>query len=242
MKPACGLCDDPPGHNLAATWGDGIYQYDKNLNPIPVDIQGMENPGGLFVWSMCASADSNTIWLSSQKGMYALNQANNTVKYYNPPVLENMMVRQIVEDKNGNLWLGTQNTGLFKWKSVNGKTRNEKEISLFPGMPVVPVNKLTIDSKGYLWVATPETGVYVIDPELDKVLMHFSDKGEGSLQLPEAGASSVLEYDDSLMIITTATRIIRYDRKLNRSAIVGSSGIISGFITAIEKDKMAICG
>ncbi len=225
------------GTILAATWGDGIYQYDKNLNPIPVDFKGMKNPGGLFVWSMYASADSNIIWISSQKGMYALNQANRTAKFYNPPILENKTVRQIAEDKNGNLWLGTQNYGLFKWKSVNGKTRNEKEISLYPGMPAVAVNKLTIDSRGYLWVATPETGVYVIDPETDKVHIHFSDKGEGPLQLPEAGTSSVLEYDDSLMIITTATRIIRYNWKLNRSSLVGHSGIISGFITAMEKDN-----
>ncbi len=224
------------GTLLVGTWGDGLYQYDKNFNLIPANIKGFDNNGGPSIWSMCASLDSNTIWMSSQPGIYAINQKNRSSKFYNPAVLENKTIRQIAEDKNGNLWLGMHSTGVFKWNAAKGKNKFDEGMAAVTAVPRVQVNKITIDSKGYVWIATPETGAYVIDPVSDKVITHFSDTANGEKKLPERGVSSVLEYDDSTMIITTATRIFRYNRILKQSSVIGSREIISGFITAVQKD------
>jgi ligand-binding sensor domain-containing protein len=225
------------GTVLAGNWGDGLYQYDKGFNVIPANIKGFDNKGGPSIWSMFASRDGNTIWMSSQPGIYAIDQKNSMVKFYNPAVLENKTIRQITEDKNGNLWLGMHSTGVFKWTAAKGKNRFDEGMAAVTDLPRVQVNKITIDSKGYIWIATPETGAYVIDPVSDKVIMHFSDTANGEKKLPERGVSSVLEYDDSTMIITTATRIFRYNRILKQSSVIGSKEMISGFITAVEKDK-----
>ncbi len=39
------------------------------------------------------------------------------------------------------------------------------------------------------------------------------------------------------MIITTATHVVRYNRITNHISAIGRSGIISGFIAAVEKDR-----
>ena len=225
------------GTILAGSWVDGIYQYDSNFNLIPTNIKGIDNRSGPNAWSMYASKDSNTLWISAQPGIYAIDQAKRSSKYYNPTELSHHTIRQIVEDRSGNLWLGTDDKGVYKWAAKNGKIDFSKGPVPVTAIPEVQINKITIDSKGQLWIATPETGLYVMDPALDKVSMHFSGQESPPFQLPESGISSVLEYDDSTMIITTATHVVRYNRITNHISAIGRSGIISGFIAAVEKDR-----
>jgi len=128
-------------------------------------------------------------------------------------------------------------TGLFKWTAANGGTNFDEGIAAFTAVPRVMINKITVDSKGYVWIGTPENGVYVIDPNTDKIVLRFSETSEGAKRLPERGVSSILEYNDSLMIITTATRVVVYNRILQSLSVIGEYGMISGFITAVQKDK-----
>jgi len=225
------------GTILAGSWMDGLYQYDSDFNLIPTNIKGIDNLSGPNVWSMYASKDSNTLWISSQPGIYAIDQTKRTSKYYNPPELDHHTIRQIAEDRDGNLWLGTDNKGVYKWAASNGKIDFSKGPVPITAIPEVQINKITIDSKGQIWIATPETGLFVMEPASDKVRMHFSGSERPPFQLPESGISSVLEYDDSTLIITTATHIVKYNRVTNRISPIGRSGVISGFIASVEKDR-----
>lgn len=225
------------GTILSATLGDGIYQYDKDFNLIPGGINGIDSKNGIHIWCMAASRDSNTIWMGADSGIYAMGQDERSPVYFRLPVLGNMPIRQIVEDGKGNLWLGLQNSGVFKWKDVHGKNSQIKNIAAIPDVPPVTINKIMIDKKGYVWIGTPENGLYVIDPETEKLIMHFTDTSGNAPALPERGISSVLEYDDSTIIITTATRVVKYNRKSGELVTIGSQGLISGYIAAIEKDK-----
>ncbi len=225
------------GTILAGTWGDGLYHYDKDFNTIPTNIKGIDNKVGPFAWSMSASRDSNTIWISSQPGIYAIDQSTRSARFYNPPVLENRTIRQLLEDKNGNLWLGVQHIGLFKWTIGNNRKTLSEKIEQFAAIPRITINKIITDSKGNLWVATSLEGLFVIDPNTDKVILHFSANGSKELKLPDTGVSDVLEYDDSTMIITTSTRIIKYNSLLKQSTYIGFPDILSGYIASMEKDK-----
>ncbi len=225
------------GTVLAGSWGDGLYEYDHDFNTVPVGIKGLGTAINPFAWCMIASADSNSIWMAAQPGLYLVNQATRGYTYYNPSILKNTTVRQVAEDKSGNLWLGMASMGVFKWTINDGSKPVESGLSAFTDIPAVQINKITIDTKGLVWVGTPENGVYVIDPASNKLVDRFTDTSGGGKQLPERGVSSILEYNDSIMIITTATRVIAYNRVLNTSTVIGARGMISGFITAVEKDK-----
>lgn len=225
------------GTILAGTWGDGLYEYDKDFNEIPVSINGLGKKVNPFAWCMIACADSNSIWMSAQPGIYRINQAERSFKFYNPAILKGKTIRQIAEDRNRNLWLGMNSTGVFKWTAAKGSRKFDDGLSAVTGIPAVQVNKITVDSRGCIWIGTPENGVYVVDPVTDKIKLRFSDTSENERKLPERGVSSVLEYNDSVIVITTATRIVLYNRILKRSVIVGTPEMISGFITAVEKDQ-----
>ncbi len=221
---------------LVGTWEDGLYHYDSNFNVIPINIKGFIEKGGPFIWSMFASRDNNSIWMSAQPGIYRVDQANRVAHYYNPPVLNNSTIRQIVQDQYGNLWLGLQSRGVYIWNVGKDNNPDPKGPEKFEEIPNTPVNKLLFDRKGLIWAGTPGNGAYVIDPATRKVIMHFSNQSAGALQLPETGVSSILDYNDSLMIITTQTRVFVYNRHTGRSFLSGNSDMVSGFIAASERD------
>lgn len=225
------------GTILVGTWGDGLYHLDKNLNHIPTNIKGIDPKVGPSAWSMYASKDSNVIWVSAQPGIYAIDQSNRSARFYNPPILANKTVRQIAEDKHGNLWLGMQRVGVFKWTASKATPGFNEGMQRFSAIPVVQINKITIDSKGYVWIATATEGIYAIDPDTDKIVWHFSDKGTPAKKLPEPGVSGVMEYDDTTMIITTGNRILGFNRVTGRLAYIGNPEFLSGYIAGMEKDK-----
>lgn len=224
------------GTILAASWGDGFYHYDKNFNLIPLNIKGLDNSKLPSIWSMYASGDSNTVWMGGQPGVYAIDQSKNTVTAYNPDVLNNRTVRQIVEDRQGNLWLGMNNFGVFKWAATDKKKGYTPGIKRFEAVPQTMINKVTTDRNGLLWVGTAFNGMYVIDPAKDSVVLHFSDNQTGPYKLPEAGISCILDYDDSSMVYTTSLHVMVYNRYLKRSAIIGKPGLMKGYIASMEKD------
>jgi signal transduction histidine kinase len=77
----------------------------------------------------------------------------------------------------------------------------------------------------------------VINPDTDEVIMHFHEKAAKEQRLMEEGVSAVMQYDDSLMVITTATRILIYNRLRNRTRILGTPETMSGFTASLQKDN-----
>lgn len=224
------------GSMLIGHWGDGLYRYDKNFKPIPVNIKGIDDNNLISIWDMDYSKDSQTIWMSAQPGIYIYNYKSRSATFYNPSLLQNKTVREVAEDKNGNLWLGMQAIGVFKWDAVKGKSKFEEGLSKFMSIPAVQVNKILVDKMGYVWIATAGEGAYVIDPVTDKILMHFHKEATDEKKIPEEGVSSLFEYDDSLIVITTATRAFLYNRILNKMSLLTGANVFSGYISSIEKD------
>lgn len=225
------------GTFYAGTWGDGFYHYDKNLNLLPVNIKGMSETINLTAWNFCASGDSNTIWIGSQPGVYSIDQANSSYRYYNPPVLNNKTIRQVVEDNKGNLWLGAQNYGVFKWNAADKRAGKENAIRRFDKIPVTQINKLCQDRNGYIWVATSTKGLFVINPVTEDTVMHFSTAGSGIKRIPENAITCLLEYDDSSMIITTTKHVMKYNSYKKLLQIIGKPDFLPGTIASLEKDR-----
>lgn len=227
------------GTILCGTWEDGLYQYNNALEVIPTNIKGINENGGPFIWNMFASSDSNTIWMASQPGIYALDQEKRSVSFYNPAVLQNRTVRQIAEDKNRNLWLGMQNYGLFKWTISNSKAPGNIIPEKINSIPDDNINKLMTDKNGMLWVASAQHGVYVIDPSSGALKMHFTKspgKSTNEIAIPEDDAISVLEYNDSLVLISLLNSLVIYNRHAHRATTKYTTGTFSGYIASMEKD------
>lgn len=80
----------------------------------------------------------NTLWMGGQNGVEAIKKENGVYKTYFykiPELLKESGVQSLVEDKNGDLWLGTFLGGLFKLENnefiYQNKSRNIKATSFF---------------------------------------------------------------------------------------------------------------
>ncbi len=227
------------GTLLVGTWEDGVYHYDSNLNLIPTGIKGIDEKAGPFVWSMYASPDSNTIWWSAQPGIYEINQQKKEAVYYFPSCIGNRTIRQVAEDKIGNLWLGTQSQGLFVWDIEGMRSKKDTCPQKISAVPATLINKIIVDRKGLVWVATPLYGAYVINPATKRIIMRFAKDSTGRevYNIPEEGVSSLLDYNDSIVLLTTRTRIIQYNRLRHTINTTGKQGVVSGFIADVQRDK-----
>lgn len=225
------------GTIFSGTWGDGLYHLDQHYNVIPINIRGINEDGSASMWSMYASADSNTIWMGAQPGIWKINQARRTAIVYNPPVMRNTTVRQIAEDRFGNLWIGCQSLGVFKWNAAKGKKNFDDGISGFPDIPPTLIIKITVDKTGMIWICTASYGAYLVDPATDKVVAHFGTNEPPERRINWDGPACALQYDDTTIIIAAKGF---YVYSIPQKKIVRNIGLpetFAGDVTAIERDR-----
>ena len=222
---------------LAGAWSDGLYRYDTNYSALPLHIRGFDEVNAPYAWGMCYSRDSNIIWIATQPGVFKVDESRRISTYYNPSIMQNRTVRQVAEDMYGNLWMGTQSIGLFKWTAEKGRSRFEDGVSAFSQIPVTQIQKIIIDKKGYVWVGTSGYGLFVIDPANDKVILHLGMNEPAPRKLSWNQVPAILQYDDTTMVIA-ANAVYLFNTRLRRIAdTINMPESIPGLISAIEKDK-----
>ncbi|MEO5996552.1 MAG: two-component regulator propeller domain-containing protein [Chitinophagaceae bacterium] len=219
---------------LFGTREDGFYRFDKNLQQVPLQVKGIPDKNNIVIWAMCRSADSNTIWMIANRGLYKYDQHKKSISHFQSPALKNNTIRQVLEDNEGKLWFGTQDAGVLKWDPVEGKKKFDDGMSAITGIPAVRINRIIKDRKGFIWIATNTEGAYMVNPENDSIVHHFHTGGAGEMKLPEQSTRSVLDYNDSLVIIGCESRLMVYNRLRRETNTLGSP--LSGFISSIEKD------
>lgn len=234
-SPLCYL-EEPDGSILVFVWGEYYYRYDRQFNLLPTDIKvDLVMP---TCWDVCTDQDPNFAWFSGQPGICHYDRRNRSMRFYNPPLLQNSTVRQVEMDPAGNLWFGTQSKGVFKWNRQKGKVDFEKGFYKIKSIDINrPVNQITIDSHGWVWIATGEYGMYVVDSKTEQVLMHFEKNASGFEKIPEPGISQVLEYSDSVMVFATSEEVLLYNRKLKKTREIVNQEDIMGLIAILQKDQ-----
>ena len=228
------------GDLLVGCWGDGLYRYDKDLRNIKLNIRGIEEKNLWSPWAMCLLSDSNTVCIVGQAAFIAFyDQAKNTMKRYEPAIFETRTIRQVVQDRFGNLWFGSQSKGLYKWSAAKGAKKFEDGLYKIANFPPNSgkILKLIVDSKGYIWVGTEINGVFRMDPGTDAIIEHFThDSGPASKRIMFNGAD-ILEYNDSLFIIA-GSGLNFYNTHTNTMRHVGlPEGLPSRAVVSLQKDR-----
>ena len=107
--------------------------------------------------------------------------------------------RVLMEDKYGNVWVGTHSLGLFKIKLKDKTIEQYKFSSNFKGNQINHniVYALKEDKRGLLWIGTMGGGLNVFNPS-NKRFYHLTEESG----LPNNTVNSILEDDDKLWIST----------------------------------------
>ncbi|MBS4066796.1 MAG: hypothetical protein KGZ74_19695 [Chitinophagaceae bacterium] len=180
---------------LVSTWGRGIYSFDHSLKPsyTRYTSSGLATNYGM-VWNMLERKNGD-IWCAMQGGaVYILTAAKKFI-HLKIPATEGHTIRQIKEDKHGNIWLGTHRGAVIQWKASDSSFTLKHK---FRGL----VSRLYVDSYNELWVCTDIDGVYRLNTTTGEILAHYTNKASKGKSLLINGASDVLQYNDSVYYIS----------------------------------------
>ena len=113
-------------------------------------------------------------------------------------------VREICEDNNGNLWIGTEDKGLFNLNPRNGTLIPFRHPSVYRN-----IHGLCLDNN-QLWVGTFSDGLNRIDLSTRQV--HHYSKGDAENQLPANDVFSICRTTTGDVWIGTTSGLVRYNR------------------------------
>mgnify|MGYP003866810007 CR=1 FL=1 len=199
------------------SWGGGITVF--NLKSKNYDVLTKENSFLLSNNVFNLMMDSKErIWISTFHG--GLQVYDPKTKTHKNIDLKNNInktkvttITTVTEDKNGNVWVGTQISGLYKLVETNEKWRytsynspeNEQNISNDF------INAIVEDSKGILWVGT-QAGLNKYNSKTDSFQSITHKSG-----LKNDAIKGIIEDSNHWLWLSTGDGIIHFDPKTETS-------------------------
>jgi signal transduction histidine kinase/ligand-binding sensor domain-containing protein len=191
--------------NWIGTWENGILVYDKNFRKTDYDLYKSIQDANLInykhVWDLYQHSKSGLIWSGCQNGIMTIfdPKTKKPVGLLEPTVFENAPVRQILEDREGNLFFGNQKGRLAKWK--NGTEINDVNFEIIRDFNST-IYLLYKDSVDRIWVGTRNMGLFVMDPTGKNVLYQFNEQ-PGLITYLGNSFYDVVQYNDSIFFVST---------------------------------------
>ena len=198
------LLETHNGEIWIGTWGNGLIYYDADMVKIqanPYAVIGKEDLGFFKkIWDLCQHKTTHQIWAACQNGSLAIfdPESKKVLQWLKPPVFENTTIRQVKEDKNGNLWFGTQNGSLIKW--VKNKDDDNGSFELVHKFNTI-IYKLYFDDQDHLWIGTHRQGVYVVDVGTNIILNHFDKAFNDRFSILDNSILDIQQYNDSIFFL-----------------------------------------
>ena len=167
-----GIAKRSNGETWFAVNNYGIIVKPTNSNAVVLNIQNVSYLRENFVNTLFESHDK-TMWIGARNGMsivYPNNQGHYLTMKEKNTDFSNCDIRHINQDKQGNIWVATDNEGIIRI-SGNPKKLNSlhyKQYSLKKGnMPVNDAINCMEDSRGRLWAISNSGGLFLYNKEKD---------------------------------------------------------------------------
>lgn len=111
------------------------------------------------------------IWFATEGGLNRYDGYHVTVYEHdpiNPNSLSRNVIKSVVEDSAGNLWLGYEEAGISKFDpSTEAFTHFQNDEDDLNSLPHDDINVLFVDRLGLIWIGTNEVGLVQYNPETD---------------------------------------------------------------------------
>lgn len=186
---------------------------------------------------------SGRLWIASGCGLYEYSYPADSMIYHPIDRLpENQnQISSIVQDEEGNLWLGCVAPMIIKYNPVSG----ENEAFNFGSNNETKGNekRILIDSDGSFWITVNDYGFFGFRPETKAFTFYgVSRDGKG---LYNNAVNKLIEYDNNILIGTDQGGVNIFNKKTHRFNYIstkhGNAGNLSADgILSISKDKEGI--
>ena len=216
---------------LVATWGNGIFAYDNNFNPVKLDyIEAGKKLGEGLTWSILERPNGD-VWRGNQDGyIYIYHKDKNKSERIQPEELEHSTIRQMVQDKKGNIWFGLQRGKIGKWDAVT------QQFSLLQNLKS-RVLKMYADESGFIWACTLNNGVYKVNAGTGEISEHYTNDGPPGKKLLNAGAYDIIKYNDSILVIVSGQLNLLNTHSNRITYFTTKDGLGPAAVVSVVKDR-----
>ena len=169
---------------LLAGCANGLNRYDLNTGKrLELLYTSDKIPKAKNVYKIMQSVTKGLIAVA-ENGVYCIDSQLRIVDYYGKYVADEShklpieSIFDLVEDKNGNLWIASGGEGLFKWKwnSIVEETRTIKQFTMIDGLPSLILYRIELDDNDNLWIGT-YNGLLRFDPHQNSSIVYTTNDG-----------------------------------------------------------------
>ena len=223
------------GDIWVGTWGKGLYCYDRNMNPVRVPRVLDKHKDAMTIWYIHQHSRTGMIFMAEQGGRLTVYDPRKETLYMDfPELFDRRTIRQVAEDREGNLWFGTQGGALVKWdfKASGGDPGKGYTKVMTLGL----VQRLYTDQDGTIWIATLGKGLYQFDPAKELVIDHITSTTSEDWKLCNDSPTDILRYNDSLLLVAGYSISILNTRSRTSQTISLDEGLPSNTAYYLQKD------
>lgn len=179
------FAESPSGDIYIGTDGGGLNVFNKKTGFIKRFL--LSNAKGNREAVLALEPSGNEIWAGTYlDGLYAINTATNTVRHLSIPKsstdVSNIPINCLKVDSEGNLWIGTNGNGIYRYHLKSGELLHFDEI-----LPQKATRHLSLngyittieeDKQGNLWFGSNGAGIAVFAPKqkMLTILNHANSK------------------------------------------------------------------
>jgi ligand-binding sensor domain-containing protein/two-component sensor histidine kinase len=182
--------EDRSGNLWVGTYGHGLHRFDprtglfKTYRHDPADPNSLSND---FV-SRLLIDHNGTLWAATQDTLNRFDAATERFTTYNLDPQKDLFYQELVEDREGTLWLGTDSSGLRRFDPATGRfTMYQPDLKRPGTLSDNRVNSVHFDASGTMWLGT-QNGLNKFDPKTSTFTVYTRRDG-----LPGNAVGCILE-------------------------------------------------
>lgn len=177
------VIEDKNGMIWIGTWGGGLNRYnpgEQTFSSFSKSVHTEKEMPGDFIRKILRGQENN-LWIGTWSGLWKagiMDTSDIDFQYIEliPAMPGNeFRITSLVEDKDGNIWVGTLGQGVFR-VSADGKVLNNFRADSPPGYGLSSnqVSSIARDKSGNTWIGTVSNGVDIINP-MNRKIIHLEN-------------------------------------------------------------------
>lgn len=171
------IFEESNGDLWVATWGGGLNFYDTENKYWEVIGQDTDGIAGDNILDILVHSNGNTYLASFGDGLLLLNRETKSLSRVKLKELNDVAVKDLYvlhEDRNGNLWIGSNKEGLVKYNPITRRAKNYSDSLSLGRKTFVSIQE---DVNGDLWFGT-KNGIIKLDVDSNTFNSYSELQGE----------------------------------------------------------------
>ena len=202
--------EDRSANLWVGTYGHGLLRFDRRTGHFQTYLHNPADPYSLSndIVARVLVDHNGTLWAATKDGLNRFDAATGRFTVYKVDPRADYL--ELVEDRQGALWLGSEYSGLHRFDPATGKfTIYEQDINRPGTLSDNRVNSVYFDRSGTMWVGT-QNGLDRFDSKTGTFTVYTRRDG-----LPGNAVGCVLEDDHRNLWMSTNNGVARFDPQSN---------------------------